>query len=102
MTIEITAAQARGMTGRCAYHGSSLWLRSGHDEDGPENPLDVWTCSGWAADPDVVLSHREYTELVRFRNKMDGYAERMMENLAGLGVLEDRCRGSWVLTVPDL
>lgn len=101
MTIEITAAQARAMTGRCEYHGTPLWLGFGPDEDGPENPLDVWACSGWAADPDVVLSHREYTELVRFRNKMPDYGERMRENLAGLGVLEERCRGSWVLTVPE-
>lgn len=101
MTTEITAAQARAMTGRCEYHGSPLWLRSGC-EDAPEDPLDVWVCSRWAADPDVALSHREYTELVRFRNKMPDYGERMRENLDGLRALEERCRGSWVLTVPDV
>lgn len=103
--IEITAAQASQMVGRCEYHGWDLLLRNINDHDdhiGVESLLDAWICPGWVLDPDVQRSHHEYTELCSSRRRpIPDFRERMDRNLAELKALEDRCQDSWVLTVPD-
>lgn len=86
MAIEITAAQARQMTGRCGYHGSDLQLVP-YADDGLDDILDGWYCPSLQHDPES--------------KRISESGETLEEKRAFWRVLWERCEGSWVLTVPD-
>lgn len=107
MAIEITAAQARQITGRCGYHGRDIEIASG-SEDALEDILDGWECPGVSGDPDMKRLREEHDRLReeylpgQWDQRPAVVRDRLVQIITQeMPAVRQRCQDSWVLTVPD-
>lgn len=104
MMIEITAAQARQMIGRCTRHAAPLELVPYADE-GLDTILSAWRCTGWPGDADMKRLEEENARIshahpVMWEMKPPEARKRITEISAEMQALIARCQDSWVLIVP--